>query len=120
MTGVELIVAALVAGTTAGVSDMTGTAIGDAYAGLKRILSSRLAGRPGGLEALDAHEAEPAVWRARLGPDLIGSGAATDEEVLTAARRLLALVEGAKYNVDLREARGVQVGDGNTQTNTFS
>ena len=109
----------MAAGTTAGVSDMTGTAIGDAYAGLKRILSSRLGGRPGGPEALAAREAEPAVWRARLGPDLIGWGAATDEEVLNAARRLLALVEGAKYNVELRDARGVQVGDGNTQTNSF-
>jgi hypothetical protein len=43
MTGVELIVAALAAGAAAGVTDATTSAIGDAYAGLKRLLSRRLA-----------------------------------------------------------------------------
>jgi hypothetical protein len=120
MTGVELIVAALAAGATAGLSTATGTAIGDAYTGLKRLLSRRLAGHRGAPEALDAHETEPGVWQARLGADLVDSGADADADVLAAARQLLALVDGAKYRVDLREARGVQVGDGNTQTNTFS
>jgi hypothetical protein len=53
-----------------------------------------------------------------------------DEEILTAARRLLGLVDQAahdgryqqdgKYQVDLRQARGAQAGDHNTQINTFS
>jgi hypothetical protein len=125
MTGVELIVAALAAGATAGLTTTTSSAIGDAYAGLKHLLSRRLTGRRTAEEALDARETEPGVWHARLGADLASSGAATDEEILTAAQHLLALIDPqaaqrGKYQVDLREARGVQVGDHNIQTNRFS
>jgi hypothetical protein len=125
MTGAELIVMALAAGASAGVTETVSSAIGDAYAGLKDLLSRRLTGRRAAVEALDAHESEPDVWRVRLGADLASSGAATDEEVLTAALRLLTLIDpqaaqAGKYRVDVRDARGVQVGDHNTQTNTFS
>jgi hypothetical protein len=125
MTGVELIVMALAAGASAGVTDTVSSAIRDAYAGLKDLLSRQLIGRQEAVEALDAQEVEPGVWHARLGADLASSGAATDEEVLAAARRLLTLIDpqaaqAGKYRVDVRDARGVQVGDHNTQTNTFS
>ena len=60
-----------------------------------------------------------------LGEALTDSGATTDEQVIAAAQRLLELMNPAesaagKYRVDLREAKGVQVGDHNTQHNTFS
>lgn len=118
MTGVELIVAALAAAATAGVS----SGVQDAYAGLKGLLVKRLAGRNHAVEVLDAEPAEPGVWRTRLGDDLTASGAAVDPEVLAAARRLLALADpdaAGKYQVDLRDARGVMIGDHNQQTNTF-
>jgi hypothetical protein len=45
--------------------------------------------------------------------------------VVEAAQQLMALLDAAgrqsgKYLVDLRGAQGVQVGDHNTQTNTFT
>ncbi|MEV7231298.1 hypothetical protein AB0M79_30415 [Polymorphospora sp. NPDC051019] len=99
--------------------------IADTYGGLKNLLRGRLAGRPQAQEALEAREVEPGRWRAVLGDDLADSGADTDERILAAARRLLELADpnGAgtgRYEVDASQARGVQVGDHNTQTNTFN
>jgi hypothetical protein len=125
MTGVELIVAALAAGAAAGITDTASSAIRDTYIGLKDLLAHRLTGHNQTRQALDAQETDPGVWQARLGDDLATSGAATDQRILAAARQVLDLLdphgaESGKYQVDLREAKGVQVGDGNTQTNTFS
>ncbi|BCJ69677.1 hypothetical protein [Polymorphospora rubra] len=87
MTGVELIVAALAAGASAGVT----SGVQDAYAWLKGQLVRRLSGREQAVQALAADEVEPGVWQARLGDDLAASGADADLEVLAAARRLLAV-----------------------------
>jgi hypothetical protein len=123
VSGVEVIVAALVAGAVAGSSEVARTVVVDAYAALKDLLRGRLAGRPEAQQALDAHEVEPGRWRAVLGEALTASGADADEQVLVAARRLLAVADPdgtrGKYQVDASHARGVQVGDHNTQTNTF-
>jgi hypothetical protein len=96
MTEVELIVAALVAGSAAGITDTASSAVRDSYHGLKSLLARRLAGRDEARRALDAEETEPAVWHARLADDLAESGADTDEEVLAAARALLSLVDPAR------------------------
>ena len=125
VTGVEVITAALVAGAAAGSTDVTKTVVTDTYTGLKNLLRSRLAGRPAAREALDARETEPGRSQAALGDALAQSGADTDEQVLTAARRLLEItdpdgVRAGKYQVDASQAKGVQVGDHNTQTNTFN
>ena len=57
--------------------------------------------------------------------ELVAVGADDDPAILESARRLMALLDPAgfragKYEVDLRGAQGVQVGDHNTQINTFS
>ncbi|MDR7275714.1 hypothetical protein [Catenuloplanes atrovinosus] len=115
MTAIELIAAALAAGAGAGLTQTASDTVRDAYAGLKDLLRRRLGDRA--VPALEADETEPGVWQARLGDALTSSGAAGDEQVVAAARRLLDLT--GKYQVDAREAKGVQVGDHNTQTNTF-
>ncbi|MFD6666268.1 hypothetical protein ACFWDK_28385 [Micromonospora chalcea] len=125
VTGVEVIIAALVAGATAGSTDVAKTAVTDTYLGLKNLLRSRLANRPSAREALNARETEPGRWQAALGDGLTESGADTDEQVLAAARRLLELTDpdgarAGKYQVDASQAKGVQVGDHNSQTNTFN
>ena len=122
MTGLELIVAALAAGASAGVTNTATTAIQDAYTGLKGILRRWLASRAQAQQALEADEVEPGAWQTRLGDHLTQSGADHNEDILTAARQLLTLTEaaGTRYQIDLREAKGVQVGDQNTQHNTFS
>lgn len=91
MTGVELIVAALAAAATATVT----SGVQDAYGGLKDLLIRRLSGRDRAVEALEARETERDVWEARLGDDLRATGAGTDEQVLAAARRVLAQADPA-------------------------
>lgn len=123
MSEVELIAAALAAGASAGVGSATTTAVQDAYSALKSLLRRWVAGRPRAEEALVAEITEADVLRRVLGDDLRQSGAAQDAAVLEAALRLLATAEpgiAAKYQVDLRDAKAVQVGDHNTQTNTFN
>jgi hypothetical protein len=126
VTGVELIVAALTAGATAGITDTTSSLIRDSYGELRELLHHRFAGRTErAIQALDMTDADPAVWRAHVGADLIACGTDRDEEVLAAAARLLAELDpdGAsvgKYRVDAREAKGVIVGDQAVQTNYFS
>ncbi|GID95041.1 hypothetical protein ACFQFC_13975 [Amorphoplanes digitatis] len=86
----DVIVAALAAGASAGVSGSAGEAVGDGYRLLKALIWRRFTGRQDARRALDADETEPGVWRARIGPDLVDSGAAEDEQILAAARELLA------------------------------
>ena len=123
VSGVEVIVAALVAGAVAGSSEVARTAVVDAYTALKGLLRRRLVGRPEAQQALEGRETEPGRWRAVLADALTASGADADEQVLAAARRLLAVADPdgtrGKYQVDASHARGVQVGDHNTQTNIF-
>lgn len=103
MTGVELIVAALVAGGSAVIT----SGVQDAYSGLKGLLARQLSGREQAVQALEARETEPGVWQARLGEDLRACGADTDEEVLAAARAILAQADPA----------GTQAGVYNVTTN---
>lgn len=128
MSGVELVLAAMAAGATAGVTtgitDATSLAIRNGYDGLRDLLLRRLTGRGReALQALEAEESTPGAWQVRLTEDLVRSGADRDEEILSAARELLARVEASGRtevgHVDLREARGVQLGSNNTQHNTF-
>ncbi|MET7520495.1 hypothetical protein ABZS88_45700 [Streptomyces sp. NPDC005480] len=71
-----------------------------------------------GVRILEASEAEPAIWRDRLSELLSVSGVDQDEEILAGAHSLLHDL-GANV-VDAREAKGIQVGNHNTQTNTFN
>jgi hypothetical protein len=123
MSEVELITAALAAGASAGAGSAATAAVQDAYSALKGLLRRWFDGRPQAEEALAAEITEVDALRRLLGDDLVQSGAARDVAVLDAALRLLATADpgiAAKYQVDVRDARGVQVGDHNTQTNTFN
>nr|BFE76214.1 hypothetical protein GCM10020092_095150 [Actinoplanes digitatis] len=88
---VDVIVAALAAGATAGVSGTATDAVKDAYGLLKALIRRRFTGRETARAALEAEETEPGVWQTSIGQDLRDSGAATDEQVLAAARELLTL-----------------------------
>jgi len=122
---VTLLVTALAAGTAGGLKDTATTAVKDTYAELKALVSRRFSGSPERELVLVQHERQPDVWQAPLSQALVDSGAAGDAVVVDAAQRLLALLDEAgtragKYTVDLRGAQGVQVGDRNTQANTFT
>lgn len=125
MDPVTLVVTALAAGASAGFSGATTQAISDAYAELKQLLRRCFAGRGQDPQVLDVDETEPEAWRAHLGRQF--TTADVDDEVRAAAEQLLAAADPGrvgsavgKYTVDLREAKGVQLGDYNTQTNTFN
>lgn len=117
----DVIATALAAGASAGLSGTASEAVKDAYALLKMLLKRKFTGRDQARAALEAEQTEPGVWQVTIGRDLDESGAATDEQILTAARELLALTTpgGSRSRVDASHAQGVQVGDHNTQTNTF-
>ncbi|WNM37578.1 hypothetical protein RMN56_20710 [Micromonospora halotolerans] len=100
MSDVELVVAALAAGASAGVTATASTAVQDAYAGLKKLLRPWVRGEA--RAALNADEREPLVLQAQLGEELQVSGAAEDDEVVAAAQRLLLLADpelAARYGV---------------------
>ncbi|WP_225824742.1 hypothetical protein [Streptomyces naphthomycinicus] len=119
MVGVELVMAALAAGASAGLTDTASSTVRDAYGALYEAVRRRLSAH--GEEVLDAAQVEPDAWEARLREELTASGVDRDQELLAAAEALWALVgAGGKYRVDARGAKGVQVGDHSIQTNTFN
>jgi hypothetical protein len=125
MDPISVIMAALAAGAGVGLKDTASRAVKDTYGGLRELVRRRLANRPAAQTALVEHEKAPQVWQAPLSAELVAVDAGSDEKLVVAAQRLLALVDEAgsrsgKYLVDARGAQGVQLGDHNTQTNTFA
>jgi len=118
-----LVVQALVAGASTGIGDTASEAVVDTYSVLKGALVRRLAGRHRTLKQLEEFAADPGVGEAELTTALTITGT-VDLHVLEMATRLLSLIDPAgtqagKYQVHLPGAKGVQVGDNNTQHNTF-
>jgi hypothetical protein len=122
MEPLSLIIAALVAGA----AKAAGDAAPDAYVGLKALIKRKFAGEPKAEMVLEEHESDPETYEAPLKKKLTEAGADQDDAILQAAQDLLAelnpeAASTGKYQVTFQgEAKGVQVGDGNTQTNKFS
>ncbi|MEU4414821.1 hypothetical protein [Nocardia salmonicida] len=120
LEAVELVTAALVAGAVAGSQEAASTAVKDLYQALR----SRIAGRnPGAAAALQANDAAPGSDLPAL-TTAISDTATHDPATRELAARLLAATSAddtppTQHSIDLREARGVQVGDGNVQNNRF-
>jgi len=124
MDPVTLIVTALAAGAASALQDGASSAVTDAYARVKALVMRRFANRPKGELVLAEHEAAPQVWEAPLAAELSAAGAGGDADLVAAAQALMGLVDQAgsrsgKYVVAVGGSQGVQVGDRNTQTNTF-
>ena len=102
MPGVEVIMAALAGGAVAGLTD-TSVAVRDAYNALKDALKRRFGHDERAALALEADEADPGLLQARIADALTVSGAADDEDVLAAARRLTALSDAvtARFNINV-------------------
>jgi hypothetical protein len=120
-----LILTALVAGVSAGAKDTVSTVVSDAYAGLKALVLRRFKGRPAGELALEKLAENPDAWEPALKAELTRSGTVEDQAVVEAAQHVLSLVDAdgtkaGRYVVDARGAKGVQIGDQNTQHNTFN
>jgi hypothetical protein len=128
MDPITLIVAALVAGAASGaldeVKDGAKAGVKAAYAKLRALVTKKVAGNPGAEAALAEIEADPETWKAPLAAKLTQLDAAGDQDLVTAAKEFMDLIDEAgakagKYNVVIANSRGVQVGDGNTQINRF-
>ncbi|MFK0248184.1 hypothetical protein ACIQUM_26120 [Amycolatopsis azurea] len=126
---VELVVAALAAGAAAGTRETASTAVKDAYSGVKTLaLRTLRRGESVPAAVVEAVESdvitsgddEGGVARRRdLEAALTEVGAGNDDELVAAALKVLELTDPGKYRVTLHGNKGVQVGDHNTQTNTF-
>lgn len=119
-----MVVAAMAAGVSAGLTETTSGAIVDAYRYLRDSLRRRSETHSWDPDALNAYEADPQANEQRLIRLVEATDSDQDEAVLAAAARVLRLVDpgGAatgKYIVDLRDAKGVITGDGNIQINRF-
>jgi len=124
MDAATLIVFALAAGAAAGLKQTASSAVTDAYAGLKTLVTKRLGGQPDGALVLARYENAPATWEAPLTAELISADAGSDVELVAAAQRLIELMDEmdfptGKYVINARGSQGLQIGDGNNQQNTF-
>jgi hypothetical protein len=124
MDPVTLIVTALAAGAASALQDGASSTVKDAYARVIALVKRRFASRPKGEVVLAEHQAAPQTWEAPLAAELFAAGADGDADLVSAAQALMSLVDEAgsragKYAVTVRDSQGVQVGDHNTQTNTF-
>jgi len=92
MDPVTLIVAALAAGASAGVTDTVSQGIKDAYTGLKALVLRRVKDTAGEVAVVE-HAKDPDTWAAPLAKKLSDAGADTDPQVIEAAKRLLQLTD---------------------------
>ncbi|MDN4612324.1 hypothetical protein [Arthrobacter burdickii] len=120
MDPVTLIVAALVAGATSGVTDTVSQAVKDGYAGLKNVLAVKFAGNPKSEQALADYEADPDTYEKPLAKQLKETGADQDTEVLAAAEAVLKAAEQAgvktKYHITVTGGKVGIIGDHGTVT----
>jgi hypothetical protein len=116
MDPVSLIVAALAAGASSGLTDAAGQVVRDAYGGLKSLLRRKLSKEPLAQDVIDKYQETPDVWERPLREKLDKAGVAADTELIEAAQELLALIDpdgtrGGKYSVHISGGKGIVVGD---------
>lgn len=128
MEEVTLILTALATGASAGALDMLKDDVKDKakamYARLHYLVGQRFRGNMSAEVVLSEHQADPAMYAAPLAKKLTEAGAGDDAELVATARALMELVDQAgarsgKYNMTIKDSKGVQVGDGNIQVNKF-
>ncbi|SFW86812.1 hypothetical protein SAMN04489730_6510 [Amycolatopsis australiensis] len=130
LESVGLVVAALSAGAAAGAGGAASAAVRDGYEGLKSLTLRAVRRSPStsedGQAVLEAGLAVPEAHQAELAAALSAAAVELDDELVAAARHVLELtglagVSDRRYGqVEVRDNQGVQVGDHNTQTNTFT
>jgi CHAT domain len=127
---ISLIVAALGAGALAATKDTAGTAVKDAYQGLKTLIKKKFAeqGKEDDSNIVDKHEKklDSEAFKALLKEELINLGVDKDAEIIKLAQELLKQekpeesVPGKTNVVFQGEVKDAQVGDRNKQENKFA
>ncbi|BAG05912.1 MULTISPECIES: hypothetical protein [Microcystis] len=111
MDPISLILAALGAGALAGAKDTAGTAVKDAYQGLKTLIKKKFEGDVLGQAMVDAKPEEIKQAEGLLKDKITKAGADQDQEIIKVAQDLLDQV---------KEQPGGQEIINQTQTNTVS
>jgi hypothetical protein len=99
------ILAAIAAGATAGITDTTKKAIGDAYRSLKGTLIKKLGGQSTAVEAISKLEQRPdsAGWKETVTEELAKVGINHDQELIVAAEEIMSklqqLPEGERQHI---------------------
>ena len=126
MEPISLIIAALVAGAAAAAKDTAGTAVKDAYEGLKTLIKRKFEGDPLGKGLVDAEPEKIKKGEELLKDSIKNAGADKDEEIVKAAQELLKQLKpeesvAGKFKVEFQgEVKAAQVGDRNVQQNKFA
>jgi hypothetical protein len=94
------------------------------YVKLHDLVRQRFQGNTSAEMVLSEHRSDPETYAAPLAKKLTEAGAGNDAELVATARELMELVDQAgaksgKYNVTIKDSKGVVVGDGNFQFNKF-
>jgi hypothetical protein len=121
---ITLIVTALAAGAGEALQDNVKDTVKAAYVKLRGLVKLRLEGHSDGELALEGSGAAAEKWKAFLVAELKEAGAADDPDLVLAASDLMSLIDPVgvatgKYEVQVINSYGVQVGDHNYQKNTF-
>lgn len=120
MAGTELILAALAAGATAGVTNVASAAVSDASDALRGALKKLFKSQISKI-ALETDLTQDEEARKTIQAEIADTEADKNPEILSLAEVVLTAANspGITYQTDLREAKGVQVGNTNIQTNNF-
>jgi len=124
MDAITMIVTALSAGAGSAIEDGAASALKEAYATLMKQARQRLTGQRNGETVLTEYEEDPETWKSPLVKALQDADADNDAELIGAAEALLRLTDPSgfgqgKYVIQAWGNEGIQIGDGNTQHNTF-
>jgi hypothetical protein len=122
MDPVSLIVGALAAGATTGLTEVSGSAVRDAYDRLREAVRRRFVGNKPAEVALQEHADDAETWEPPLRKYLQALDVGADGELMETATRLMALIDArgtqaGKYDVQIHDSTNVQVGDGNIMLN---
>ena len=120
MEPISLILAALLAGTSTGIGNVTATAIKDSYDALRAALKRKLASEPEAEAAIDDYPVDQDRYEELLRTALWRAGADRDNDIISAARAIVGAVNPqalARFNVSIADSENIQVGDGNVQVN---
>ncbi|MBD2489669.1 hypothetical protein [Aulosira sp. FACHB-615] len=111
MEPISIIITALSAGAIAATKETAGTAVKDAYQGLKALIKKKLEGDALGQAMVDAKPEEIKQAEGLLKDKITKAGAEQDQEIIKVAQELLD---------KLKEQPGGQQIINQTQTNTMS
>ena len=125
MDPVTIVAAALQAGAAAGVKSAANQTVRDAYDRLKSLIRRRFDGDAYSEEVLNSLQDNPTVNDIALLRMLSQAEIEWSDPEVEISRQLLSQVDEqgtrvGKYSITVQGAAGIQIGDHNTQTNTFS